>query len=311
MIKTSVKGLSLRDLEYAKTIASEGHFGRAAALCGVSQPAISSQIQKLEARIGFAIFERHGKSISVTENGRIFVQKANNILSEAQELLELSSSLTAPMQGELRLGIIPTIGPYLVPLVLKPIKAAYPRLKLTLTEEPTHILEEMLIERQLDVIILATQPTSSNMEQIRLFFEPYLFACPSSEGFQHNTSVSWRNVRSTKLVMLTEEHCMRGQTIALCDITADSTQRMASSVEMLRQMVALGDGAALLPALSVRGPDPFGGLVTLHQISDGTFGRTVSLLFRKSDPRSEHLASFGKFWSEQMNAPEIQAYLRV
>ncbi len=107
----SLRGLSLRDLEYTQTIANEGHFGRAASLCGVSQPAISSQIQKLEARIGFPIFERQGKSISVTENGRIFLAKAETILNEARELLELSSSLTSPMEGELRLGVIPTLGP--------------------------------------------------------------------------------------------------------------------------------------------------------------------------------------------------------
>ncbi len=307
----SLRGLSLRDLEYTQTIANEGHFGRAASLCGVSQPAISSQIQKLEARIGFPIFERQGKSISVTENGRIFLAKAETILNEARELLELSSSLTSPMEGELRLGVIPTLGPYLLPLVLKSIKNAYPKLHLSLFEEPTIVLEQMLADRKLDIMVLATEPNSTNCGMVELFFEPYFFASPSTEGLEQGAPVSWSKIKNTKLVLLTEEHCMRSQTIALCHLIDDPGQRMASSLEMLRQMVALGDGAALLPALSVNGPDLFGGLVTTHPISDGKFGRSISLQFRNSDPRADHLKRFGEFLAAQMATRAMQKHLNL
>ncbi|WP_166418773.1 hydrogen peroxide-inducible genes activator [Cochlodiniinecator piscidefendens] len=311
MKHTSVAGLSIRDIEYVQAIASEGHFGRAAVLCGVSQPAISQQVQKLEAKLGIVIFERQGKHISVTENGKVFLKKADIILSTARELLELSSSLSSPMEGELRLGVIPTLGPYLMPLVLKAIKAVYPKLRLSLYEEPTETLEQLLAERKLDVILLATAPKTSSFDTVDIFFEPYIFATPEASGLKPEHPVTWPQITSSQLVLLSAEHCMRDQTIALCDLQDKQGQRMASSLEMLRQMVALGDGSALLPALSVTGNDAFGGLLTLHSVSDGKFGRQIQLLWRNSDPRAQHLNAFGAFLGDQMNTPQMQKRLQL
>jgi LysR family hydrogen peroxide-inducible transcriptional activator len=311
MAHKSLVGLSLRDLEYAQTIANEGHFGRAAEICGVSQPAISKQVQKLEAKLGLTIFERQGKRISVTESGKVFLRKAGIILSEARELLALSSSLSPAMDGELRLGVIPTLGPYLMPLVLKAIRKTYPKLRLSLYEEPTEELEKLLSERKVDAAILATKPRSTTFSLINIFFEPYIFASPEGFDLEPDSSVSWLQITKSKLVLLSEEHCMRDQTMALCNLVDRPGQRVASSLEMLRQMVALGNGSALLPVLSVSGPDPFGGLVTLHPINEKTFGRQVSLIWRKSDPRAEHINRFGEFLTEQMTTPNMKNRLKL
>jgi LysR family hydrogen peroxide-inducible transcriptional activator len=307
----SVVGLSLRDLEYAHTVANEGHFGRAAEICGVSQPAISKQIQKLEARLGIVIFERQGKRIFVTEYGKIFLRKAEIILAEARELLAISSSLSPALEGDLRLGVIPTLGPYLMPLVLKAIKLTYPKLRLSLYEHPTEMLESLLTERKIDAIILATEPTSQAFNTAKLFFEPFIYASPTGFDLTTGSEVNWPPDPHSQLVLLSREHCVRDQTMALCDLIDEPGQRVASSLEMLRQMVALGNGAALLPALSISGPDPFGGLVTLHPIRDKRFGRQVRLIWRKSDPRAEHIDRFGTFLAKQMAAPQMKKRLKL
>lgn len=311
MKRTSVSGLSLRDLEYVQAIAGEKSFGRAALVCGISQPAISQQISKLEARLGFVLFERHGRQISLTENGKIFARKVDVILTNARELLELSSSLRSPMQGELKVGVIPTLGPYLIPLMLRVIRSSYPKLKLSLIEEPTDTLERMLAERKLDALLLATEPKTGNSDAVELFFEPYVYACPDGFGFAQGSKVTWNQVDKSTLLLLSVEHCLRDQTMALCDLVEQPGQRIASSLEMLRQMVALGEGAALLPILSVSGPDRFKGLLTLHPITDGHYGRTVRLAWRSSDPRADYLRQFGVLLQEHMQSPHMQKYFTL
>ena len=306
MIKrTSVAGLSLRDLEYIQSIAEEGHFGRAASICGVSQPAISQQVLKLEARLGFAIFERQGKNVTLTSNGQTVFRKAELLLAEARELLDLSLSLNNSLEGELRVGVIPTLGPYLLPLILKPLKSAYPKVQISLFEEPTHVLETMLLKRELDTALTATEPKQPMLDSLDLFFEPFIFACPKELEKKTHQPVCWSEVLATKLVLLSEQHCLRDQTIALCDRIDRQDYRVASSLEMLRQMVALGEGSALFPALSVSGSDRFGGLATLHTIIESNFGRHIKQIWRSSDPRAEYLEGFGNFIRLQMETPNI------
>ncbi|WP_291731876.1 LysR substrate-binding domain-containing protein [Leisingera sp. F5] len=140
------------------------------------------------------------------------------------------------------------------------------------------------------------------LASLSLFHEPFILACPKELPRKPDHPVRWSEVLSSKLVLLSEEHCLRDQTMALCDRIDRPGHRVASSLEMLRQMVALGEGCALFPVLSVNGPDRFGGLVSLHSIEDGNFGREVRLLWRNSDPRAENLEKFGTFIRSQMDA---------
>ncbi len=255
--------------------------------------------------MGFPIFERHGKHVSLTLNGQIVVRKAEILLAEARELLELSLGLNNSLEGELRIGVIPTLGPYLLPLILKSLKSAYPKVQISLFEEPTRILEEMLMKRELDTALTAPEPRQQILASLTLFFEHFILACPKVMKKNPDRPVPWSAVLASKLVLLSEEHCLRDQTMALCDRIDRPGHRVASSLEMLRQMVALGEGAALFPALSVSGPDRFGGLATLHPIGDGNFQRNIRLVWRNSDPRSEYLKQFGKFISSQMEVPAM------
>ncbi|MEP2732467.1 MAG: LysR substrate-binding domain-containing protein [Ascidiaceihabitans sp.] len=301
---TSVSGLSLRDLEYVQSVAQHGNFGMAASVCGVSQPAISQQIMKLEARLGFSIFERQGKHVALTPNGRIVLRKADLLLNEAREFLDLSVSLNNRFDGELKVGVIPTLGPYLLPLILKSLRTDYPNVQWNLFEEPTQTLEQMLADRELDVAFIATAPKQEHLACTDLFFEPFVFASPIELNRVPDSPIEMVEVMQSKLVLLSQEHCLTDQTVALCNLPGLQGQRVASSLEMLRHFVALGEGAALFPVLSVGTPDRFGGLATLHPISEKNIGRQVRLVWRKSDPRTEYIADFGAFIGEKMaNSP--------
>lgn len=249
--------------------------------------------------------------MSLTPNGRIVLRKAAHLLAEARELLDLSAGLCDDLEGELRLGVIPTLGPYLLPLILKSIKTHFPKVQLKLFEEPTLVLEQMLAERALDAALTASDPKQDHLDTQPLFFEPFVLACPMGVADDPTQAVSLAQVMQSDLVLLSQEHCLRDQTMALCHMADLQGQRVASSLEMLRHFVALGEGSALFPVLSVAGPDRFGGLATLHPVTGNPVGRHVRLTWRNSDPRAEHLGQFGAFIQSHMKTPPMQNRLSL
>ena len=196
-----------------------------------------------------------------------------------------------------------------MPHILKPLKAAFPDVQLKLFEEPTPVLEQMLVKRELDTALIATKPKQGHLDTLDLFFEPFVLACPASYAETPDCPVPVSKVMQEDLVLLTKEHCLRDQTMALCDLAEIRGQRVASSLEMLRYLVAGGEGSALFPSLSVLGPDRFGGLVTLHPIIGNDFGRQVRMAWRYSDPRAVHLAEFGRFIQAQTQTDDMQRHL--
>lgn len=296
----NLSGLSLRDLEYVQTVAELKSFGQAAIVCGISQPAISQQIRKLETRLGFQIFERQGRGFFVTPEGDMILNRIATILNEARSLLEASANLQDPMERNLSLGIIPTLGPYLMPFILRDIRMRYPNLKLNLIEEPTTTLEEMLQAHKADFAILATPPSTPHLAECHLFDEPYMYTCPEEFGLKNQSTVSWKQVDQDLLLFPSSEHCMRDQTLEFCNLNGQAKKRVGTSLEMLRQMVASGEGTTLLPKLSVSGADRTGGLVTVHPISDRVLQRTIRLVWRRSDIREARYREFAKFVSKLM-----------
>ncbi|KTD16657.1 LysR substrate-binding domain-containing protein [Legionella jordanis] len=245
--------MNLRDLHYFVTLADAMHFGETAKRCHVSQPTLSMQIKKLEEELGVVLFERQHKQVMLTEAGKALLSRAQGILTEVSEMKELARQFSNPYMGELRLGAIPTVAPYLFPHIMRPVQKAFPKLRVWLVEEKTEQLAEKLAKGQLDAAIMAT-PVAGYFAHEELFEEPFYFVCaPNAQGGKKQMSV--QDLADEHVMLLEEGHCLREQAMAICKMAkgkprADFT---ATSLETLRFMVQAGMGVTLLPALSLYG----------------------------------------------------------
>ena len=283
----NVSGLSLRDLEYVVAVAENLHFGRAALSCSVSQPTLSAQIRKLEDWLGFDIFERAPRQVMVTERGQHVVAQARIILGESRRLLELAQAGGEPLSGTFRLGVISTLGPYLLPLLLKPLREAYPKLRLLLTEGLTWPLLTQLEQGQLDAVLASGPVKDSDLTELPVFFEEFVLAVPRDHALATVESVSAADIRAEELILLNEGHCMRDQMLHVCPARERGVRPgdplQASGLETLRQMVGAGIGCSLLPRLSVAVGALLDDMVAYRRLqADAEPGRTLSLFHRQS-----------------------------
>ena len=283
----NVSGLSLRDLEYVVAVAENLHFGRAALSCSVSQPTLSAQIRKLEDWLGFDIFERAPRQVMVTERGQHVVAQARIILGESRRLLELAQAGGEPLSGTFRLGVISTLGPYLLPLLLKPLREAYPKLRLLLTEGLTWPLLTQLEQGQLDAVLASGPVKDSDLTELPVFFEEFVLAVPRDHALATVESVSAADIKAEELILLNEGHCMRDQMLHVCPARERGVRPgdplQASGLETLRQMVGAGIGCSLLPRLSVAVGALLDDMVAYRRLqADAEPGRTLSLFHRQS-----------------------------
>lgn len=294
----NVAGLSLRDLEYVVAVAEERHFGRAAERCNVSQPALSAQIRKLEEALGLALFERTSRRVLSTAAGDRVVHQARVVLAEAHRLLVVAGEgQIGGFSGRLALAAIQTLGPYLFPLVLRQLRAAFPDLSLNLSEGRTADLLEGLREGRIDVALLSLPLEEAGLVIAPLFVEPFVLACPAEHALATGGPVSAADLAGPDLLLLDEGNCLREQALAACG-AGSRAGRHATSVETLRSMVAAGSGYTLLPWLAARDPD---GLVVCRSLGTGEHGRTIALVWRASDPRAGGFADLARFFRD--NAP--------
>ncbi|RVT90622.1 LysR family transcriptional regulator [Rhodovarius crocodyli] len=283
----NVSGLSLRDLEYVVAVAENLHFGRAALSCSVSQPTLSAQIRKLEDWLGFDIFERAPRQVLVTERGQHVVAQARIILGESRRLLELAQAGGEPLSGTFRLGVISTLGPYLLPLLLKPLREAYPKLRLLLTEGLTWPLLTQLEQGQLDAVLASGAVKESDLTELPVFFEEFVLAVPRDHALATVESVSAADIKAEELILLNEGHCLRDQMLHVCPARERGVRPgdplQASGLETLRQMVGAGIGCSLLPRLSVAVGALLDDMVAYRRLqADVEPGRTLSLFHRQS-----------------------------
>jgi LysR family hydrogen peroxide-inducible transcriptional activator len=292
----NLAGLSLRDLEYVVAVADEGHFGRAAERCNVSQPTLSVQVRKLETALGLTLFERSNRRVLLTEAGQAIIRQARVVLSDAQRLLALASEgRGSPLTGRLVLAAIQTLGPYFFPLVLRPLREQYPLLMLSLSESRTAEIVEGLRDGRIDAALISLPLPLNGLAVAPLFVEPFWLACPAEHALARGGALSASEIAGPDLLLLDEGNCLRDQAIAACG-AGSSVGRHATSLETLRSMVAAGAGYTLLPALAVpSGPDPTGLTVTRAFDVDGP-GRTIALVWRASDPRAAGLANLAAFF---------------
>lgn len=289
--------MNLRDLKYIIAVADTNHFGRAAQRCFVSQPTLSGQIKKLERELGVAIFERTNRAVKVTPIGEEILIHARQMIEQAEAMVQLAQACRDPMAGPLRVGAIPTLSPYLMPLILIPVKQSHPQMKLVLSEETTDTLISRLHNHEIDVALLATAAEEDEFEAIALFDEPFWIAHPSNHPFYLQDSITRADLDGTELLLLSEGHCLAQQVMDLCHLkerktSGDMADLRASSLETLLQLVGAGFGSTLVPALAMRGSWTSGSGVVARELEFKDAHRRISMVFRKSFPRKQALRAF-------------------
>jgi LysR family hydrogen peroxide-inducible transcriptional activator len=277
--------MNLRDLRYVLAVAEHGHFGRAAEACGVSQPTLSVQLRKLEELLGVALFERASKTVMPTAACERLIGHVRGAVAEADAITEVARSLRDPLAGRFRLGIIPTLAPYLLPLVFAPLRAALPALDVEPWEDQTAALLERLRAHELDAALLATEEDAPDLASRPLFAEPFFAALPPDHRLAARTAVAEEELAEDMLV-LADGHCLRDQALAACGQGAargalGSTLR-ASSLPTLLNMVAAGYGTTLIPGLAAGAAEDAG--LVLRRLARPA-GRTVRIAWRAAFPR--------------------------
>jgi len=283
--------MNLRDLRYLVTLAEVLHFGRAAEACHVSQPTLSTQIRKLEEELGVALVERAPRHVMLTPAGHDIAARARRVLAEVEQMRETARRTSDPEAGSVRLGVFPTLGPYLLPHVVPRIRARFPRLELLLVEEKTEVVLHMLRDGKLDAAVLAMPLHEDWLETEFLFEEPFLLAVPEGHPLSGHRNLRLAELSNQNLLLLEEGHCLRDQALEVCSLAGAGEKEgfRATSLETLRQMVAAGVGVTLLPMLAVKPPVSPSENIRLLAFRDPPPSRRLALVWRKSSAMSAFL----------------------
>jgi LysR family hydrogen peroxide-inducible transcriptional activator len=284
--------MNLRDLRYLVALADHKHFGRAAAACFVSQPTLSTQIRKLEEELGVSLVERAPRRVMLTPVGRDIAERARRVIAEVTQMGEVARRSQDPEAGSVRLGLFPTLAPYLLPHVLPGIRARFPRLELLLVEEKTDALLARLREGRLDAALLALPLHDDSLHVEPLFQESFVLAVPQSHVFARRMRpLALHELDQEHLLLLEEGHCLRDQALDVCRL-AGANERdgfRATSLETLRQMVAAGIGVTLLPMLAVQPPVPPSPDIHLLPFAAPPPSRDIAMVWRRSSAMGDFL----------------------
>ncbi len=277
--------MNLRDLKYLVALADHRHFGKAAAACFVSQPTLSTQIRKLEDELGLPLVERAPRKVMLTPAGVEAAARARTIVAEVEQMKEAARRSRDPEAGTVRLGIFPTLGPYLLPHVIPNIRERFPQLELLLVEEKSDELLTRLREGKLDAALLALPLDDDQLHAEFLFEEPFLLAVSQQHPLARRQHLDVQELSSQKLLLLEDGHCLRDQALAVCRLFGanEKSEFRATSLETLRQMVAADVGITLLPTLSVKPPVPRSDNIRLLDFSgDDRPSRRIAMAWRRS-----------------------------
>ena len=285
--------MTLTELRYVVAVARERHFGRASEACFVSQPTLSVAIKKLEEELGVALFERGAGEVALTPVGARIVEQAQRVLEQAQSIKEIAKAGKDPLAGPLKLGIIYTIAPYLLPQLVKILHKRAPNMPLVIQENYTHVLREWLKQGDIDAAILALPFEEPGITIHPLYDEPFVVAVPREHRWASRKSIAADELKRETMVLLGAGHCFRDHVLEVCpelsrfQAGADGMQKSfeGSSLETIRQMVASGIGVTVLPSSSVPAKTPRDSLLAYVPFSRPVPDRRVVLVYRKSFPR--------------------------
>jgi LysR family hydrogen peroxide-inducible transcriptional activator len=306
--------MTLTELRYLVAVADLRHFGRAADRCNVTQPTLSSQLRKLEDVLGVPLVERTTRSVTLTPVGEQIVAHARRILEEADSIFEIARHRHGTLMSSLRLGIIPTLSPYILPLMLNKLHANFPDLRLVLREDLTNNLLTALDSHTLDVLLIALPDQVQDYPFMPLFREPFWLVCPTGHRLSNQSSVAEEELLSERMLLLDEGHCLRDQALAVCgqqsrDHETSNDDFRATSLETICEMVAAGFGCTLLPAMAVPWLTARDCRLEVRPIQASRGHRRIGLLWRSSFPRGEDLMTLGAFIQKQL--PDSVEPIRV
>jgi len=300
--------ITLKQLRYLTALAAHRHFGKAAEACSVTQPALSMQIRDLEKDLGADLVERRPGEIILTETGAEVARRAERVLAGARDLTEFARHAGRLMTGRLRLGVIPTLAPYVLPQILPALQQRFPDLRIELRETQTRNLMDELARGALDAVLLALPVEENDIETLTLFEDPFLLAVPAGEAAPPRTRVDARDIDPRRLILLEEGHCLRDQALAFCGAARlDMAQGLggtglgSTSLSTVMQMVANGYGVTLLPrvALAVEARDA---RVKVLRFRDPEPARRIGLAWRRTSPRKADFAALGRIVTETLAA---------
>jgi LysR family transcriptional regulator, hydrogen peroxide-inducible genes activator len=279
--------MNLRDLKYLVALADHRHFSKAAEASFVSQPTLSTQIKKLEEQLDVQLVERNPRQILLTAVGEEIAARARVALAEVDAIRDLARLSKEPDAGSIILGVFPTLGPYWLAHVVPRIVARFPKLKLLLVEEKTEVLVEMLTHGKIDVAVLAQPIQQDHFDSTPLFDESFVLAVPRGHALAAKARINITDLANQPLLLLADGHCLRDQALAVCALagTSESEGFRATSLETLRQMVAAGVGATLLPSLATLPPVAPNPALTLVPFSAPQPMRSIALFWRSASAR--------------------------
>ncbi len=293
--------ITLRQLRYLQALAQHRHFGRAAEACAVTQPALSMQIRDLEIELDVELVERRAGMVALTEIGLEVARRGERVLAATRDLVDFARHRSRILSGGLKLGIIPSLAPYVLPKVLPALQARYPDLRIELRETQTRVLVEELMNGDLDLILLALPIHETEVETIRLFEDRFLLAVPADDPLPESARVTPSQIDRERLILLEEGHCLRDQALAYCGgARGDSALGLgATSLATVMQMVANRYGVTLVPevAIDVEVRDE---RVKLLRFAAPEPGRTVGLGWRRTSPRKVDFIALGQLLVEAL-----------
>ncbi|NJL50848.1 MAG: LysR family transcriptional regulator [Blastochloris sp.] len=281
-----MSSLSMRHLRYFEALARHGHFGRAAEACAISQPALSLQMKELEDLLGAPLIERGTRQIRLTSLGEAFVERARDILRAVDELGDLARASLSPFAGRLRLGIIPTVAPYLLPAIIHAMTARFPGLDLRPREAVTHKLVEALLDGRLDAAIVALPLSEPALHEHALFEEEFVLVRPKADASKPVPCAE--TLREMRLLLLEEGHCFRDQALSFCKMPSSATRNLmeGSSLTTLVQMVGAGIGVTLIPEMAVA-IETGSAAVALARLGQPRPTRTLGMVWRRTNPLAD------------------------
>lgn len=295
--------VTLKQLRYFDALARELHFGRAAEACSVTQPALSMQIHEMEQNLGLALVERTRSGVQLTTKGQQVAARCARILGDVRDLVAYAQHANTVLAGTLRLGVIPSVAPYMLPPLLPLLREAYPELELHVRETQTQVLIDELLEGKLDVLLLALPVKHADLTNRALFEDRFVLAVPKERKLSGRVRATKELIENERLLLLEEGHCLRDQALTYCSLQQVDTVNTfgASSLATVVEMVSAGYGITLLPEMAI-GIEARGRDITLVRFVEPEPSRTIGLVWRQTSPRTGDFEELGrlvlKAWTE-------------
>jgi LysR family hydrogen peroxide-inducible transcriptional activator len=290
---------TLKQLRYFVTLCEEGHFGRAAELCFVSQSAFSNAIRELETTLGIQLVDRTNRNVTITATGQEIAVQARLVLGDAASLVEMAKGDRKPLCGELRLGVIPTIAPFILPVVLPKLRRQFPALELFLIEDQTQNIYDRLMDGELDVLLLALPWEMQGVEELQLFDDPFCLAARDGTQRVDPKNYRFKQLDADSILLLKDGHCLREHALSACKIRDTQKVRRfgASSLLTLIEMVDADLGITFLPEMARGSTLLRNTRVGLHALGDNSY-RSIGMVWRKGSRRIEEFQMLGEFFRD-------------